>query len=690
MRTRKDLNVRGLKRWNHNTLCILLLLWAAHSGNLGFAGAGQAADDEQVVKDLLPLSIEALMDIEVISPGKKKQKLSKTAAAIYVITQEDIRRGGYRSIPEALRVVPGLAVARVDASRWAVSARGFNGVFNSKQLVLMDGRSVYTPLFGGMFWDVQDTLLADIDRIEVIRGPGGTLWGANAVNGVINIITKQATATQGTYFSSGGGNLEQGFVDVRYGGRLGEKGAYRIYGKYFNRDNFRTAPGSAANDAWDQGRIGFRSDWTVSPKDSLTVQGDGYLGSDDQTALNVSLTSPFAFSNLTTVKVGGGNLLMRWKRMVSDSSNLTLQLYYDHTQRDQPNFGIKRNTYDIDLQHRFGLGTYQDFVWGFGYRLSQDSIKSSFRLSFMPNEQNFEIINTFVQDEIHLIPDRLRLTLGTKVSHNTFTGVEFQPNARLLWNPHPHHTVWTAISRAVRFPTRIERTGRLNIAATPTPTLTLSALRGNSSFQSEELVAYEIGYRVKMPPHMSVDVAAFYNVYSRIVSLRRETVTVELTPGPAHALVPLRFSNDVNGNTYGIEVATRWQATSWWKLSANYTWLGMRLSPPPTMLRPGISSQPGNSPKHQFQIRSMQDLPHDLTLDTAIYYVSSLPNLGVADYTRVDLRLAWQPVKGVEVSLVGQNVFDNQHPEFILGGATALAASSEVPRSVYGQLAWSY
>lgn len=683
--------MRSVKHWHHNTLCILFLLWTAHSGGLGFAGAGQASDQERVVKELLPLSIEALMDIEVISPGKKEQKLSETAAAIYVITQEDIRRGGFRSIPEALRMVPGLAVARVDASRWAISARGFNGLFNAKQLVLIDGRSVYTPLFGGMFWDVQDTLLEDIDRIEVIRGPGGTLWGANAVNGVINIITKQAAATQGTYFSSGGGNLEQGFVDVRHGGRLGEKGAYRIYGKYFNRDNFQTSAGSEANDAWDQGRIGFRSDWTVSTQDSLTVQGDGFLGSDGQTGLNVSLTSPFAFSNLTTVKVGGGNVLMRWKRMVSDSSNLTLQLYYDHTQRDQPNFGIKRNTYDIDLQHRFDLGTHQDLVWGFGYRLSQDSIKSSFRLSFAPNEQDFEIINAFVQDEIHLIPDRLRLTLGTKVSHNTFTGVEFQPNARLLWNPHSHHTLWTAISRAVRIPTRIERTGRLNIAAIPPPpALTLSALLGNPDFKSEELVAYEVGYRVKMPPNISVDVAAFYNVYSRLVSLQRESATVESTPGPAHALVPLRFSNHLNGNTYGIEVATRWQATTWWKLSVNYSWLGMRLNPPPTTLRPAIGSQPGNNPKHQFQIRSMQDFPHDLTLDTGIYYVSSLPNLGVAAYTRVDLRLAWRPIKGLEVSLVGQNVFDNQHPEFALGGATALAASSEVPRSVYGQVAWSY
>lgn len=678
------------RRWNCKIIVSLVVLWTSCIGPHALAGGNSVTDQEKVLKELLPMTVEDLMNIEVTSAGKKAQKMSETSAAIFVITQEDIRRGGFRSIPEALRLVPGLAVAQVDASRWAISARGFNGLFNTKQLVLLDGRSLYTPLFGGIQWDVQDTLLADIDRIEVIRGPGSSLWGANAMNGVINIITKPARATEGTYVATGGGNLEQGFVDVRHGGRVGNKGAYRIYGKYFNRNNFLTAAGGAANDAWQQGRTGFRTDWELSSLDAFTVQGDGYLGTIDLTARGTSLTPPLSFTTPITPNVSGGNVLMRWTRTFSPSSNIALQLYYDHIQRDRPDFGIRRHTYDLDFQHRFPFGVRQDIVWGVGYRLTHDKITNSFQQSFIPDEQGIDIINVFFQDDIDLIPKYLRLTLGTKISHNTFTGIEYQPNGRLLWSPHPLHVVWAAISRGVRFPTRSERHVRVNIAASGTSPLLLTSLLGNPQFRSEELLAYELGYRTRMFPEVSIDVAAFYNVYRHVASLRTGSGITETSPAPTHTLIPLQFTNERSAHTYGVEVALRWQATSWWMVSTNYSFLQMQLSPVVSGLVSTFGSQPGSNPKHQIQVRSLLDLPYHLTFDTGLFYVSSLNALGVPDYTRVDVRLAWKPRPDLEISLIGQNLFDNQHPEFTLSGAAAGSPSSEVPRSVYGQVTWAF
>jgi iron complex outermembrane receptor protein len=663
----------------------------------GAAGAESSTPTEadRLVGGALELSIEELMNMEITSVAKKEQKLSEAAAAVFVITGEDIRRGGFRSIPEALRLAPGLEVAQVDANKWAITARGFNGLFANKLLVLIDGRTVYTPLFGGVFWDVQDTLLEDVDRIEVIRGPGGTLWGQNAVNGVINIITKKAQATQGAYATAGGGNLEHGFTSFRYGGKVGEKAAFRVYGKYFNRNHYNNPDGAAANDAWSQGRGGFRTDWEVSGKDSVTIQGDGYSGDDEQTAMAATLVPPFTSTLPSTMQVGGGNILGRWKHSFSDSSNFVLQLYYDRTQRQQVLFGENRDTYDVDFQHRFQLGGRHDILWGVGYRWTHDRFTDGPSISMNPTLFDFRVVNGFVQDEITLIPARLKLTAGTKISHNNFTEMEYQPNGRLLWTPHAQHALWASVSRAVRFPTRVEEAGSVNIAGMPLPFppgTALSTIFPNTNFKSEEVLAYEAGYRSQLLPSLSVDVAGFYNVYRRLQSINSLGAPfLETTPPPPHLVIPFQFANGINGNSYGIEVVTNWQATPAWKLTANYTWLQMRLEPDGSAGTGGGNQfQPGFNPKHQFRIRSQYNLPHNLELDTGVYYTSHLPDLNVPSYTRVDLRLGWKPTKHLELSVAGQNLFDKEHAETAPPIGGSIVSTSEVPRSVFGQITWRY
>ncbi|MCP5005924.1 MAG: TonB-dependent receptor plug domain-containing protein, partial [Planctomycetes bacterium] len=412
--------------------------------------------------DLTSLSLEDLMNIKVTSVSKRPQKLIDAASAIYVITQEDIRRSGATNIPDALRRVPGIQVAHINMNTWAITSRGLNSFLSNKLLVLMDGRSVYTPLFSGVYWDVQDTLLEDIDRIEVIRGPGASLWGDNAVNGVINIITKQAGDTQGGLLSTGYGNEQQGFGNLRYGNKIGNDAYFRVYSKYFNRDNAVDASGKKTNDSWHAQRGGFRIDWDIKKQDSLTVQGDIYDSKFGETAATVSLTSPFSNTINDDSKFAGWNVLTRWKHTFSEYSNFELQLYYDQTERESIKLREDRDTYDFDFQHRFKFGERQDVVWGLGYRLTHDNIRNSFDFSFNPDSRSMSLYSGFVHDEITLIEDKLRLTVGSKLSYNVFTGLEVQPNARLLWKPCERHSTWLSFSRAVRTPSRAENDIRIN------------------------------------------------------------------------------------------------------------------------------------------------------------------------------------------------------------------------------------
>ena len=427
-------------------LCAIALALPLHAG---------LASAEEREEDLTTLGLEELMNIEVTSVSKKLEKRSGAAAALYVITEEDIRRSGATSIPEALRLVPGVEVSRIDSNKWAIGVRGFGSRLARSMLVLIDGRSVYTPLFAGTYWEVQDTLLEDIDRIEVIRGPGGTLWGANAVNGVINIITKHSRDTQGLLATAGGGTEERAFGSARYGGTLGETFTYRLYGKYFDRDG-GFVPRGDDYDAWSMSRGGFRTDWAMGPQDTLKVQGDLYDGDAGQHAVITRFRPPFTQVVEDDATLSGANLLGRWRHEVSDRSDLALQAYYDNTYRREPSFRERRNTFDLDFQHRFGIPWRQEIIWGLGYRLTADNTGSVPTIVFRPRDRSDDLYSLFAQDEVTVIEDKLRLIVGSKFEHNDYSGFEFQPSGRLVWTPAGSHVVWGSISRAVRTPSRLD------------------------------------------------------------------------------------------------------------------------------------------------------------------------------------------------------------------------------------------
>lgn len=600
--------------------------------------------------DLKQLSLEELFDVEVTSVSKKAEPVSKTAAAVHVVTADDIRHLGVLSIPEALRYVPGVEVARVDSRNYAITARGFNGTTANKLLVLMDGRSLYTPLYSGVFWDAQDAFLEDIEQIEVIRGPGATIWGANAVNGVINIISKSAAATQGFLVTGGAGDTERGFGGVRYGGTVGSRGFFRIYAKAYDRGPSLLPNGQEAGDASRMHQGGFRADWTPTTADGVTLQGDLYGSGIDRRGSDAT-------------DISGGNARAQWTRTFSDHSYLQVQGYFDRTKRDVPStFREDLDTYDLTLNHRFAPAARHDVVWGLGYRLTDDEVQGSAFLAFLPPRVTHRLYTGFVQDQITLQSDRLYLTLGSKVEHNSYTGFEAQPGARLAWTPKPDQTVWAAVSRAVRAPSRIDRD--FFVPAQP-PYL----LVGDSTFDSEVLNAYELGYKSRLLGDVSASISTFYNVYDKLRSLEA---------GP-----PFFLANGANGRTYGVEVEGTFQASRRWRLSAGYTFLRLLLDVEPTSTDTQARRQEGDSPRNQAFARSSFSLPRHLTLDAAVRYVDKLPNQGVPAYTSFDGRLAWQPVKTAEIAVVGQGLFDSRHPEFGTG-----ASRREIGRSVYGTATW--
>ena len=645
--------------------------------------------------DLTELSIEDLMDIEITSVAKKAQKLSEAAAAVFVITNDDLRRSGVTSIPEALRMVPGLQVARIDANKWAITSRGFNGRFSNKLLVLIDGRSVYTPLFSGVYWDTKDTLLEDIDRIEVIRGPGAALWGANAVNGVINIITKRSQDTQGGLVVAGTGTEERGFGAVRYGGKLGQDAYGRIYAKYFSRDDAVFASGEDASDGWDVWRTGFRMDWQGSGPDALTLQGDLYEGETGETVITKSLDPGEPPTSDEDNDMSGADLLGRWKHTISDTSEIALQVYYDRTERNSVIVDQVHDTLDIDFQHHFNLGQRHEIVWGLGYRFVSDDISNTFCGSWDPDSRDDDLYSGFVQDDITLIKDRLRLTLGSKFEHNDYTGHEIQPNARLMWTPHEGHSVWTAVSRAVRTPSRTEHDGRLITTVLPPGSLiplfpgpVVAGVVGDGDYDSEELLAYELGYRVQPTDQLSVDIATFYNDYRHLRTLEPGDLFPEMSPPPAHLVLLSSADNNMEGETYGVEVAADWRPLDWWGLKATYTYLQIQLELGKDSGDTISESAEGESPHQQVSLRSSMDMMQDLALDCWVRYVDDLPSQGMDSYITLDVRLGWKVLENVKLSVVGQNLFDDRHPEYEPEFVDTIA--TEVERSVYGKITWQF
>ena len=636
--------------------------------------------------DLATMSLEQLLNLEVTSVSRRSEKLSTAPAAIHVITGDEIRRVGATSIPEALRLSPGLEVARVDSHNWAVTSRGFNDPFANKLLVLMDGRSSYTPLFSGVYWDVQDTMLEDIDRIEVVRGPGATLWGANAVNGVISIMTKSARETQGTLISAGGGSEEMAFTAGRYGGQVGENGFYRVYGKYNNRDSSVVPGGAGANDRWQMGRGGFRYDWEPPQQDRITVQGDVYGGQLDRTVTEPLTTPPFHQDTRFHEYLVGGNLLARWTRTFSPDSELNVQTFYDGTRREASYLDETRHTFDLDFQHRFGLGRRNEIIWGGGYRLSADELRDSYLTTFDPLHRTTHHLSAFLQDDLTLVPDRLRLILGSKFERTEFTGFEYQPSGRLLWTPTERQSFWGSVSRAVRTPSRAENDIRLNGLQSGTPSF-FTAL-GDQDFRSEELTAFELGWRVQPHRRVSLDVASFYNLYDRL----RTVEPFSVAPDPSLPGSPLRatsrLDNKAFGESYGVELSATYQPADWWRLSAAYTFLEMNLHRRRSSNDGAAENDEGKSPHHQVSLRSSLDLPGKVQFDLSGRFVDSLPALGVPSYFSLDARLAWVPTRNWEFSVVGQNLLESRHAEF---APTIIPSQrTEVQRGVYGKVTFRF
>jgi iron complex outermembrane receptor protein len=637
------------------------------------AVATAAADSDG---DLTQLSLEELMNLEITSVSRKAERRSEAADAIYVLTREDIRRAGVRTLADALRLAPGLQVARVTADAWAVGVRGFASRLARSVLVLVDGRSVYNPLFAGTYWETLDYPIEDIERIEIIRGPGGTLWGANAFNGVINIISRSARDTQGGYVEAGAGNEERGFGTVRYGGRLGDA-YYRGWVHGFNRDA-GFSPGRDY-DAWRMGRTGFRTDWDAGPQDALTVQGDVFSGRLGERVPVATSTAPFREVLRDDGDVSGGNVLGRWTRVFSPRSDLTLQIYYDNFYRQDPHFLERRNTGDIDFQHRYRLVRWQELIWGLGYRVSADTTRGSHQIRFDPADRTIELFSSFVQDELTLLPDRLRLTVGSKFEHNDFSGFEVQPSGRLLWTPDPRHTVWGAVSRAVRTPSRVEHDFFATGPTAPgSPTFT--RVLGDEDFVSEKVVDYQLGYRVRPVPRLYVDVVPFYNEFDDLLSLEPLTPFTETRAGVAHAIVPLRIENGLHGESYGVELAADASLTEWWRINAVYSFLNLNLQHDPRSLDRSQQAAEGSSPHNMATIRSLMNLPAAFQLDLVGRYVDTLPGLQVDSYVELDARLARRFGRSLELSVVGRNLLHDHHREF--------AGGTEVERDAYAMVRW--
>jgi iron complex outermembrane receptor protein len=618
------------------------------------------------------LSLEELLDVKVTSVSKKEEKLADAAAAIFVLNNDDLRRSGATSFAEALRLVPGLHVAAANSAEWAISARGFTSLYANKLLVLVDGRTVYNPIFAGVFWDLQQMNLEDVDRVEVIRGPGATVWGANAVNGVINVVSKSARDTQGTFLYGSGGDVHLTMDGARYGGKLGKDTYYRIEGGYQLTDDYPLANGNPGGDSWQSERLGFRLDHHPDAATHLTWQAGtvvNQLADYDSDAYNV-------------------NTLGRWTHVLSDRASVEVQAYYDRTDRKDVFRGASAvDTFDLTAQNTFGVGERHEAIWGLGYRFAATRLQEFPNTPFLvqDNQARQQLFSAFVQDEIKLIPDKLTFTAGIKLEHNEFTGLELQPSFRASFKPADNQTLWASVSRAVRTPSEFEGANMLGVITGPNfigpgGGLYTPVIFGNGNPASEVLWAYELGYRIQPAKWVSVDLATYYNEYTDLIGFDQTQTT--FTPGTP-GVAALSWANTQEGRAYGGEASLTVAPLDYWRLTTSYALVQVDIT------GPGF----GNStPKHQVMIRSSLDISAQMSLDAQIRYVDSLiaranPS-SVPDYVTADVRWSYRPTPQLEFSLVGQNLFSRQHAE--QPASTIGAITTEVPRGFYGKFTWKF
>lgn len=633
------------------------ILWRSLPPLALLAASGVSAAPESAAESLAQLSLQELSNLEITSVAKTAQLQWQAPASVYVITHEEIARSGATSIAEVLRLAPNLHVSQYSANTYIAGARGFAGAeeaqnFSNKLLVLIDGRSVYTPLYSGVYLDVQDTLLEDVERIEVISGPGATLWGANAMNGVINVITKPTHVTTGSFAKVGVGNQERG-VGARVGDQVGGAWSYRVYGKAFERDEMELENGSGARDEWDNAQLGFRSDW-AGERNSFTVQGDVYAG-------DLSTRGP------GSGELKGSNLLGRWQRR-SGEREWQIQGYYDRTSRAAPPGGVafSLDTFDLELQQRIRSGAHQ-LIWGLGARYHDYAITNSAALLFEPNEGGLLLANAFIQDSVSLTSS-VELTVGIKAERDPFSGWNPLPDLRIAWRPRELSLVWIGASRAIRSPTPFDRNVIERIGD-------VTFLTGDRGFEPELVDAYEIGYRSQPTSRLSLSISAFYNVYD---DLR----TVE--PASSSEFVPLHWDNLMHGDTYGVEVWAKWQVADWWRLSP-----GVRVLEKNLRFSRGASgllsvAQSGNDPRFQALLTSSMDLGKDLTFQVDLRYVDELPEPRLDAYHELNAALIWHRWERLDVAVSGTNLLDRRHLEYP-------APNGEyIRRSVIAQARWRF
>jgi iron complex outermembrane receptor protein len=641
--------------------------------------------------DLANESLEDLMNIRVTSVSKQEQKVSRTAAAIFVITAEDIRRSGATNIPDLLRMVPGVDVAQINANTWAISVRRFNGRYSNELLVMVDGRTVYTPTFGGVFWDVLDLPLEDIERIEVIRGPGGSVWGTNAVNGVINIITKSAAETRGAMVETADGNLDEGSGTLQYGGALGAKTNYRVYTKYLNQDHM---PGQGVpddGDGWHVLRGGFRADTAFSSQNALTIQGDVYSGREgQQQPYLASITSPDRQLVESGVGLSGGFVQAIWNHTFSARADTSLQISYQRYKRNDI-LSENRETLDIDFQNHFLWGDRQNVVWGFDYRDSYQNSIGTLTGSLNPPNLDIQLFSSFVQDEVAFAGDRLHVTAGVKVEHDHYNGFSAMPSVSAVWAPSDTRAFWVSISRAVQTPSAFDASVRSDISGFTGPggTPTLVSFFGNPDIKNTDLMAYEVGYRTTLNERVSVDFAAYFNHYSDLHTIEPATPFFEETPAPPHLVLPETYENLMFGETHGLEIYANWKVMDRWTLSPGYALeqIHMHLSPG-SQDTTSVGDAEGSSPANSAQLRSHVVLPRGLAWDASLFFVDRIADPMIPAYTRFDTGLAWQWKGGVVVNLVGQNLVQDRHLEY--ADVDASTQTSLIKRSVYAKITWSH
>jgi iron complex outermembrane receptor protein len=681
---------------------VLLFAAAALLSSPHDSYAGTNGNTRQETTDFTQFSLEQLKDVVIVSVSKKPETLSDVAAAVYVITQEDIRRSGVTSIPEALRLAPGVQVARITATDWAINIRGLNDQFAQNLLVMIDGRVVYNHVFSGVFWDIQDTLIEDIDRIEVIRGPGAALWGANAVNGVINIITKHTDKTQGWQTVALIGSEEQ-IGSVRRGSAFDNGTQYRVYGKFFNRgdladvglDSLNEPPNpndAQSSDNWRSGRGGFRIDmepgrglYENSP-DAFTLQGEAYTNRYDKEFERRSIIFPGTRSSQTdnaeeTSKATGLHIMGRWRHTIASDSETILQFYYDQSKKDYDPGSGQIHTANADFQYRLPFGNRHDVVWGLEYKYISDEFDDSPNIQMDPSTLDQNRWSAFIQDEIKIIPDLVTFIAGSKFEHNEFTGLEIQPSIRTLYTPDACYSMWAAISRAIRVPSRIELHGR-TVDLVDLPTIDPNApvevtTQGNHNLDSEELTAFEFGLRLKPTPRLWLDTTVYFNDYINLIGLELDD------NDPTDDRIDLGYDNNRSGQAYGLEAILDWKVNGNWLVGASYTYLHTLIDENTVAAAPNITEllSQGSNPRHLFSMRSYLDITHQVDFDVWFRFVGRLPERDIDGYTVMDSRLAWRPKNNIEISLVAQNLLESGHSEF---------STLEVERSLYGKIDWKF